>query len=383
MKVLQVVGALNQASGGPLRAVLDLSARIEKLGVESDVLGFGEVRIPDNPLPAARIHSLKISFPRSYCYSPSLAGWCKERLSEYDVVVLHSMWLYPMWAVSRGCRSIGKPYVYFPHGMLDLWPIRGQGILKRIKKTVYWHLRERQIAENAASVWFTTTREMDNARQTFPMERATRIVIPYGIHFETSSGGVPREELVQPPDRKIALFLGRLHPVKNIELLIDCWRAANLPDDWHLVLAGPAKSDYDRYLRQRIEESGLTACVHIVGSVYGADKSYLLRRANWFLLPSHHENFGIAVLEAVAAQCAVAISDQVYLSDYFPAGSEVLPIDRQAWIAFLKNRMIDQGHRDKVMARCFDELINRFQIDAVSNSWVVSLRAAADVVNKG
>lgn len=383
MKVLQVVGALNQASGGPLRAVLDLSARVERLGVESDVLGFGDVQIPDNPLPPSRIHALEMSFPRSYCYSPRLREWSRKRLHEYDVVVLHSMWLYPMWAVSRECRTMGKPYVYFPHGMLDLWPIRGQGLLKRVKKTIYWYLREKEIAENAASVWFTTAREMDNARQTFPIERVTRIVIPYGIDTELHDQGLPRAELVQPPDRKIALFLGRLHPVKNVDLLIDCWKAAKLPDDWHLVLAGPCDPEYRRHLYVRIEESGLGKNVHFTGKVFGADKSYLLRRANWFLLPSHHENFGIAVLEAIAAKCAVAISDQVYLSDYFPDGCEVLPLQHPAWIDFMKNRMTNDSHRKSVMTKCRNELIQRFEIDVVSNSWVVSLRAAAATATRG
>src|ERR1017187_9331323 len=143
MNILHVVGSLDQWSGGPLRAVLDLSAMALPRGLNSEIVGFGPIAVPDNPLPVGLIHCLPTRGPASYGYAPDLRQWCRENLKRFDVVMLHGMWSYANWAVSQECLAAGLPYIIFLHGMLDLWPVRGQGIWKRLKKTFYWHWREK------------------------------------------------------------------------------------------------------------------------------------------------------------------------------------------------------------------------------------------------
>src|ERR1700736_4286180 len=130
MKILHVLPSLDQSYGGPLRAVLDLSAHSESTAFQSEILGFGPLKVPDNPIPPELIHSLRLSLPMKYCCSFKLSRWLESHLSSYDGVVLHGMWLYPNWVISRACRSLHKPYIYFPHGMLEPWSVFGQGSLK-------------------------------------------------------------------------------------------------------------------------------------------------------------------------------------------------------------------------------------------------------------
>ena len=370
MRILHVLQSLDQQYGGPIRAVLDLSARSVPLGLESEIVGFGLVSIPDNPLPGERIHELPISFPRCYNYSRGFSGWLEENLGRFDGVILHGMWLYPNRAAARACRRARVPYVCFPHGMLEPWALYGQGPVKAVKKSVYWLLRERMVFRDASAVFFTTERERSLAQRTFALPDTSFIVVPYGVDRAGVVPGLPdRPEIGIPANRKMALFLGRVHPKKNVHFLVEAWAKSGMGPNWELVIAGPVEPAYRRTLDHLIQIYNIQAQVRFVGAVSGNDKSYLLGRASWFLLPSKQENFGISVLEAVNAGCPVAISDQVYLSDYFHDKSEILPLQMEAWVGFLRDRMPDEQHRQAMVRLDREFLVPKFSMDAVTRNW--------------
>ncbi len=254
MRILHVLPSLDQRYGGPLRAVLDLSARSSTLDLDSEVLGFGPLAVPDNPFPRERIHDLPLGFPRSYSFSPGLESWIGRNLNRFDGVILHGMWLYPNWAFLKACRQARVPYVCFPHGMLEPWALYGQGFLKRAKKTVYWLLRERAVFKHACAVFFTTERERKLAQKTFPLPHSSFVVVPYGVGcagVQTSQPANP--ELKIPANRNVALFLGRVHPKKNVAFLMEAWAKSNPDPSWLLIIAGPAEPAYQRTLDRLAE----------------------------------------------------------------------------------------------------------------------------------
>lgn len=373
MRILHVLPSLDQSYGGPLRAVLDLSAHSESARFHSEILGFGPLRVPDNPVHRELIHELPLSFPRSYCFSRELSQWLRNHLSRYDGVVLHAMWLYPNWVISRACRLQCKPYIHFPHGMLEPWPVFGQGSVKAIKKVVYWKLIEREIFGGANHVLFTTNRELQLARGTFALPDVPLSVIPYGVSFGPGTVDQPSDKsLLLPPDENIALFLGRVHPKKNLRFLIEAWADAQPDPSWRLVIAGPGHASYVSELQDFAKTLGTGDKVKFIGMVTGANKSYLLRHAKWFLLPSFQENFGNAVLEAIQHGCPTAISDQVYLSEFFHKSAEVLPLRHEAWVAFIRNRMTDERYRRQLIEA--DEGLRRqFDIANLSKRWSETL----------
>lgn len=367
-RVLHVLASLDQRYGGPLRAVLDLCAAGESLGVESEIVGLGELNVPDNPFPAERIHSVAAN--GSWGYSPELRQWLRNNLARFDGVVLHGLWMYPNWAAAVECQAAGKPYACFPHGMLEPWAVFGQGPLKAIKKIAYWLLRERRVCQYACQMLFTTYTERDLAQRMVRLRPSASILAPFGFSPEMPACVLPdRAELLHPPDRRIALFLGRMHPKKNAALLLRAWAAANMPSEWLLVLAGSGDPHYVATLENLARTLGIEQQVSFAGFVTGNDRTYLLQRAYWFLLPSSQENFGIAVLEAVEQGCAVAISDRVYLSEAFRPESAILPVDEAAWAAFFCGRMQDSSFRTETARLDREHLLGRFAAEKVSREW--------------
>jgi glycosyltransferase involved in cell wall biosynthesis len=202
------------------------------------------------------------------------------------------------------------------------------------------------------------------------------LVIPYGVIPRGGDGSKgPGNPECQRQKEKIALFLGRVHPKKRPDILIQAWSEARIESDWKLVIAGPGEPSYLRHLAELARRGGVEGAVEFAGPVAGARKQELFSSASWFLLPSEQENFGIAVLEAVAGGCAVAVSDQVYLADEFPEGSEILPVRQDAWTGFMRKRMRDSAWRDETARRGQAKLLDRFSAERVSRGWVDSIRS--------
>ena len=373
-RVLHVLPSLSQKYGGPVRAVVDLSARSAALGLDSEIAGFGPLDLPDNPFDERRIHSFPIKAPAKYCYSPQFRTWLAANLSNFNGVVVHGLWIYPNWAVFRECSSKGIPYACFLHGMLEPRAAYSPDLWKTLKKAVCWKLRERAILQQARRLFFTTKRERAVVQKVFHLETDGCIMPVYGIEAQRGEVPAPLDpKLALPPEWRIALFLGRLHAKKNIEFLIRAWEAARPPECWHFVIAGAGDNFYERRLKQLVYRLRLDHRVHFAGFVSGRDKSYLLQRADWFLLPSLRENFGVAVLEAVGNGCAVAISDQVYVAESLHPNSEVLPLDVGAWTSFIRERMVDIDWRSSVAAINAEFVARNLGMDVVSRKWAETL----------
>jgi len=346
-----------------------------ELGMESEVVGLGALDAPDNPLSLQFIHQLPGDSLSSFAYSRALRPWLRSNVKRFDGVVLHGVWTYADWVAAQECWSANVPYAQFPHGMLEPWSVQGQGAGKSAKKWLYWWLRQRRICERARFLLFTTEREKVLTTGLFAPRTGAKVLAPYGVNAVLPDATIPsRSDLIQPVDRRIALFLGRVHPKKNLEFLIEAWGRARPGAAWRLVVAGPIEPGYRFVLDRQISRWGLEDEVQFVGFVSASDKDYLLQRANWFLLPSRQENFGVAVLEAVSQGCAVAISDQVYLADSFCADAEVLPVSLGAWIEFMQNRMPDQAWRDKRAQDDRKYLLKKFESGEITRNWVQSFQ---------
>jgi glycosyltransferase involved in cell wall biosynthesis len=375
MRILHVLPSLDHRDGGPLRVALDIGARCLPLGIESEVLGFGEINLPDNPMRHDRIHALPTVGLRSYVYCAELEAWTKRYLSSFDGVIIHGAWVYPGWGVATTCRSSGTPYAVLPHGMLERWAVYGQGWRKAAKKLAYWAWRERKIHRHARCVLFTTERERNLANSVFRFPSEQVVLTPYGIDESQRPVCSPRDsQLEQDPNRRVALFLSRLHPKKNLEFLINAWHAAAVSEQWRLVIAGAGELSYVNRVKSLVERLGLSKTVQFTGAVSGDDKMYLFQRADWFLLPSKQENFGVVVFEALSNSCPVAISDSVYLSESFRRESEVMPLRLDSWVEFMRNRMVNSEWRNRTLQQDREHLLARFEAGAVARQWADLLR---------
>lgn len=376
MRVLHIVPSLDQRSGGPLRAVLQIAFFAHFYGLDSEVVGVGDVDVPDNPLPRLLIHSCPCGWPQSYAYSARLRSWLREHVKKFDGVVLHGMWLYPNLVGAQECVRARIPYVCFPHGMLEPWAVGGQGWWKWLKKHIYWHLAEKYSFDKSEGTLFASKREYELARTVFVISRLSAIVPPFGVDTTT-------EAMIRSPSLKVAkatvskyvLFLGRIHPKKNLAFLLRAWAQANLQDGWRLVVAGPAEKGYLAALKRLVESLNINKTVLFLDFICGDDKTYLLQNAKWLLLPSRQENFGIVVLEALHNGCPVVISDQVFLANELQTSAVILKLQMDDWVRFICDRMADESYRFNCVERGRKLLSSEFNIQAIADLWVVALTA--------
>jgi glycosyltransferase involved in cell wall biosynthesis len=249
-----------------------------------------------------------------YCYAPRLQPWLRENLNRFDGVVIHGLWQwhgYGSYQVVRG----RIPYVVFPHGMLDPYFKRAFP-LKHVKKQMYWLAREYRVLRDARAVCFTTPIERDSARETMWPRRWNPAVVSFGTSEPGGDEAAQREVFLgRYPGlrgRRFFLFLSRIHRKKGCDLLLDAFaRVTPAHPELDLVMAGPDEAGLQPMLEGQAKRLGIESRVHWTGMLEGDLKWGALRAAEAFVLPSHQENFGVAVVEALACGVPVLISDKV------------------------------------------------------------------------
>ena len=317
LRLLQVVHTLRGESGGPAESVRRSTEALLDLGHKVEI---ATLERPED-LPAGEnltVHSLGIQAGDiGYGTTPKLIPWLKAAQPRFDAVIIHGLWQFQGWGTHLALRGTKTPYLVFPHGMLDPW-FRNEYPLKHYKKQLYWWLREGRVLARAAAVCFTCEEEQRLAKTTFFPYRVRERVVAFGTADPSSDpAGQHAAWAAHCPsaiERPYLLFLGRLHPKKNIETLLHAhgrWTAKD-PAAPRLVIAGPGlESTYGKGLLHLAGQVCPAGSVLWPGMLTGPAKFGALRGCEAFVLASHQENFGISVAEALACGRPVLMSDKV------------------------------------------------------------------------
>lgn len=315
MRLLHVIPTLSPASGGPAEALRQIVRWYPEFNVEAEIACQDE---PDDDWLASYAAPVHALGGRGVVYgrSPVLRTWLAGNVARYDGVVAHALWTYAGLAASRAARRANVPYAVFTHGMLDPWFNRRYP-LKRIKKQLYWPIQYPAL-RHAKSVLFTSTLERDLAPQSFWPHKWTSRVVPYGTSEPPAEPEAQRAAftalLPQLEGRRFLLFLSRIHEKKGCDLLVEAFASiAAAHPDLDLVIAGPDKDGLQAKLAAQAEKLGVAARIHWPGMLTGDAKWGALRSCEAMILPSHQENFGVVVAEALACARPVLISNQVNL----------------------------------------------------------------------
>jgi len=317
IRILHVIASLAESTGGPAKAAIDMARAVARRG--HSVAIYTTDRALDRaeaPAPGALVlrdgvecRYFRQHFPSLFATSLPLARALAQAIPQADIVHLHSLYLFHTWAAARLCRRHGVPYLLRPHGTLDpyLWQ-RHRG-----RKRVMELLFQNRVIREAAALHYTAAEEMALAKPY--AQGAPGVVIPNGLDLaEYAALPPPGAFRARHPEigaRRIVLFLGRLNFKKGLDLLIPAFaQALRIHTDLHLVIAGP-----DDGMRAQAETwiaaAGIVDRVTFTGMLRHKAKLEALRDAAMFVLPSYSENFGIAVVEAMACGVPVAISDKV------------------------------------------------------------------------
>jgi glycosyltransferase involved in cell wall biosynthesis len=385
MKILHVTCSMDPALGGLSACVQSLVPALATLGHPSEIVSLdrpGESFLASLPVPVHALGPARMG----YAYASRLGPWLKAGLPRFDAVIVHGLWQYHGLAVHRALARRDSPSRFiFSHGMLDPW-FKRRYPLKHIKKWFYWWLAERRILRGAAAVLFTCEEERRLARQSFAGSSYRERVVAFGTAAPPGDPALQREAfLLRHPelrDRPYWLFLGRIHPKKGADLLIEAYTAlaaqgAELPC---LVMAGPcADPEYLRTLQLRAAAVGPAGAVLWPGMLTGDVKWGALRAAEVFVLPSHQENFGIAVVEALACGTPVLISDQVNIWREI-AGDDAGLVEPDTAAGTLRLlvrwQALGAGTRRAMRAAARRGFFQRYEIGAVAHSLVAALEAA-------
>lgn len=317
MRVLHVIPSVSKWHGGPSRAIVLLERALTDAGVSVTTLTtdddgpgrrFPAGGAPDAPSGVERVYRRKRS--EFYKLSPSLALWLWSNVRRFDVVHVHALYSFSSVAAAAIARLRGVPYVVRPLGTLARYGMENRRpLLKRLS----FALCEGPLVRRAGAVHFTSEREREEAEGLGVTMRG--IVIPLGIatgdHMPADRAG----RAATSDSTKTLLYLSRLDPKKNVEGLLHAMAllVPRLPG-LTLSIGGAGEPDYERSLRALATSLDLDEHVRWLGHIEAERKSAALAAADAFVLPSHSENFGIALVEAMLAGLPSIIGRSVALA---------------------------------------------------------------------
>lgn len=314
VRILHVVTSVDPALGGVAESIRARGMQLLAMGHCVEVVSLdtpGNPNLKKYPLP---LHTLGRGVS-AWQYHRGLVPWLRIHARRFDAVIVDGIWQYHGYAVRKALQGMGVPYYVFPHGMLDPWFKRTYP-LKHLKKWLFWPWSEYRLLRDAKAVLFTCEEEKLLARESFWLYSANERLAPLGTNHPPSNNTELADSFLQTHTQlrthPFFLFLGRIHPKKGCDLILSAFsQVAHEHLEYHLVMAGPAKPTYLSSLQAQAQKLGIAHRVHWTGMVNGDAKWGALYACDAFILPSHQENFGIAVVEALACIKPVLISDKV------------------------------------------------------------------------
>jgi glycosyltransferase involved in cell wall biosynthesis len=315
--VLHVIPAIAARYGGPSTVTLGLCRALDAKGISSVVAttdADGSGRLPVATGTMQLYGGVPVIFFRRHVneaikYAAGMQVWLRDHVHEFDIVHIHAVLSHACLVAGRVCQAAEVPYIVRPLGTLDPWSL---GRKRHRKKALLW-LGGQKLLSGAAAIHYTTAEEMRLAESTLTLPKG--IVVPLGVDDSLFADEPSRQR--QP----YVLSMGRLDAKKGVDLLIQAFHAVHAKSSsrWRLVIAGDGDPQYVAVLRRLAMSGPANGFISFTGWVSGDIKTRLLRCAGLFALPSHQENFGLAVAEAMACGVPVLVSEGVNLAQEIAA----------------------------------------------------------------
>src|ERR1700722_10111582 len=349
MRILHIIGTLDPAAGGPTESVRVLLS-YGPIGYTGEVVTLDDPKAPYLQGIGFPVHALGPT-RTTYGFNLKLMAWLRANRDRFDGVVVNGLWQYCGYAAWRTLAG-NTPYVVFTHGMLDPYFKRAFP-LKHIKKWLYWVPAEYSILRDAYRVLFTSKAEKRLAEERFWMHRWNAYVVPYGASGPTGDPDVQKRAFFakcpEAKGKRYLVFLGRIHRKKGCDMLIDAFAKVAADDpDLYLVMAGPDQQQWSAKLKQTAASLGIKDRVFWPGMVTGDAKWGAFYGSEAFILPSHQENFGIAVAEALACGKPVLLADKVNIAEEIAEdGAGLMELDTPEGTLQLLTRWIAMSEPEK------------------------------------
>jgi glycosyltransferase involved in cell wall biosynthesis len=374
-KILHVISSTDPKWGGPIVGINQLAKSLKKNGWEIDCVNNDMPSlILDKKNQNINLYNQGPSILK-YSFSLKLIPWLKANYQNYNLVVINGIWQYTSFATWKVLAGKNIPYIVFTHGMLDPW-FKSKYPIKHIKKTLYWWLIERKVLQDARYVVFTCEEEMLLARKSFKPYKINEYVIPYGINSAPTQSKSLRDHFLTKHQnlngKKLVLFLSRIHEKKGCDLLIEAFSEfAKKDPNLHLVIAGPDNNNLSSKLKTQASKLLISDRITWTGMIEGDEKWGAYYAADVFCLPSHQENFGIVIAEALSCGVPVLITNKVNIwREIESAGAGIIEEDtlegtKNALEKWLKLSPLEQLKTRQNAIECFN---SNFEISLFARS---------------
>jgi glycosyltransferase involved in cell wall biosynthesis len=386
IRILHVIRSLRPESGGPVEGVRRLAQIAKQQSYELETVSLdspGEAFLDTLPF---KTHALGPAWGK-YGYTPRLSRWMKENAEHYDGIVINGLWQFHGYGTWKNIR--GKvPYVVFTHGMLDPY-FKRRYPLKHIKKWLYWAPFEYRLLKEANAVLFTSPLEKELAERSFWLHDWKPVVVPYGTtgpDFDVEeSQAVFDDVFPQLRGRRFLLYLSRIDPKKGCDLLLRAFaKFAAAQPDLLLMMAGPDTGGWVPKLQALAKQLGVADRILWPGMLKDAIKWGAFYASEVYILPSHQENFGIAVAEALACGKPVLTTDQVNIwPDIAETESGLVETDTQQGIDRLLERWFatSEPDRESMSQRAMQLFGDRFSMQRTAASILQELGFSATYIS--
>lgn len=361
MKILHIIDTTSERYGGPAKVCLEMCSALASRGHDVSIFTTnrdfpaGKMGVPIG-VPVEKdgvlIWNFTVEFP-AYMVSLGMTTALKRTVRQYDLVHIHGVYRFPQAVAAYYARKYDVPYIIRPHGSLD--PFLFHNAKNRYLKRIYERLVCRRDWDNAAAMHYTSD---DERRLVEPLRiNAQSVVVPNGMNlrdydFLPERGGFRSKFGLG--EKKLVLHFGRINFKKGLDILAKAFgRVAAKRDDVVLVIAGPDNDGFKPRVQDWLRQEGVEHKVIFTGMLEGKQKLELLKDADVFVLPSYSENFGMAVVEAMAVGLPVVISDKVNIFEGVrQAGAGIVTsLDSEEVAVSIEKLLDSEGLRDEMGIR--------------------------------
>lgn len=381
MRILLVIKSIDPAFGGPAETASRIPVILNARGHNVEVATLdapGSPWLQDRGFTTHALGATRGLFPRllrKYGFSPVLKPWIRQNAKNYDAIIIHGIWNYASFGTWRALKGSGKPYFVLLHGMLDPW-FKSRYPLKHFKKSLYWPWADYKVLRDARAALFTCEEERRLAKKSFKLYKCNEAVVNYGVVAPPPDTGAQKRLFISKfpelSEKRLILYMGRIHPKKGCDILIKAFASLAYRDKTlHLVMAGPDQTGWLARLQGLAERLGISDRITWTGMLLDDFKWGAFYSAEVFILPSHQENFGITVVQAMACGLPVLITNMVNIyTEIESGGAGFVANDDLEGVVELLGKWFDLPSNKKIemSQKCRKVFEEKFTMDAFVES---------------